>query len=97
MKTLIIVSHPQLAASPTQQFLKASAAGVKGATWHYLDAIKTLDVPAEQALIQAADRLIFEFPLYWYQAPASLHECWQLCGPVGLHTPKPAASSPAKR
>ncbi|KRN21505.1 NAD(P)H-dependent oxidoreductase [Lacticaseibacillus camelliae] len=74
MKTLIIVSHPQLAASPTQQFLKASAAGVKGATWHYLDAIKTLDVPAEQALIQAADRLIFEFPLYWYQAPASLHE-----------------------
>ncbi|WP_203624547.1 MULTISPECIES: NAD(P)H-dependent oxidoreductase [unclassified Lacticaseibacillus] len=74
MNTLIIVSHPTIADSPTQQFLKASAAGVKGVTWHHLDAISSLDVAAEQALIQAADRLIFEFPLYWYQAPASLHQ-----------------------
>lgn len=74
MNTLIIVSHPRLADSPTQQFLKASAAGVKDATWHYLDELNTFDVTAEQALIQAADRLIFEFPLYWYQAPASLQQ-----------------------
>ncbi|MFD1392535.1 NAD(P)H-dependent oxidoreductase [Lacticaseibacillus jixianensis] len=74
MKTLIVVSHPQLADSPTQQFLKACAAGVTGATWHHLDALGRFDVAAEQAQILAADRLVFEFPLYWYQAPASLHE-----------------------
>lgn len=72
MKTLIIVSHPNVADSPTQQFLKASAASVPDVTWHHLDAQAAVDVAAEQALIRAAERLIFQFPLYWYQAPASM-------------------------
>ncbi|WP_125704733.1 NAD(P)H-dependent oxidoreductase [Lacticaseibacillus daqingensis] len=70
MKTLVIVSHPDVAGSLTQQFLKASAARLPEVTWHVLPAM--LDVAAEQVQLLAADRIVLAFPLYWYQAPASL-------------------------
>ncbi|MYV16437.1 flavodoxin family protein [Lactobacillus rossiae] len=73
MKTLILVAHPELASSQTQQFLKASAAGLPDVTWHHLDAITTPDVAAERELLVEADRIIFQFPLYWYNVPASLN------------------------
>lgn len=74
MKTLIVVSHPTLDQSQTQQFLKASAATIADATWHHLDASLPFDPAQEQALLRAADRIIFQFPLYWYAAPASLYQ-----------------------
>lgn len=70
MKTLIIVAHPQLATSATQQFLQASAAPLTNVTWHALPA--ALDLAAEQALLFDADRIVLQFPLYWYAAPAAL-------------------------
>lgn len=72
MRTLIIVSHPKLEQSNTQQFLKESAAPLDDVTWYHLDAQTHFDVQTEATRIQAADRLIFQFPLYWYSAPASL-------------------------
>ncbi len=42
--------------------------------WHHLDSRLPFDVTAEQQAITSADRLIFQFPLYWYMAPASLHQ-----------------------
>lgn len=71
MKTLIVVSHPDVAGSNTQQFLKASAEPVPDVTWHQLDDAP-LDLEAERQLLLAADRVVFQFPLYWYSAPASL-------------------------
>lgn len=72
MKTLIVVSHPHLAQSETQAFLKESSAPYQGVIWHHLDAAQPFDVTTERQLLLAADRVIFQFPLYWYQAPASL-------------------------
>lgn len=73
MKTLVIVSHPEMANSLVQNFLKASAQPFQDeVTWHDLATIQQLDVAAEQALLRNHERIIFQFPLYWYAAPASL-------------------------
>ncbi|WP_436666859.1 NAD(P)H-dependent oxidoreductase [Latilactobacillus sakei] len=73
MKTLVIVSHPEMANSLVQNFLKASAMPFQDeVTWHDLATIQQLDVAAEQALLRNHERIIFQFPLYWYAAPASL-------------------------
>lgn len=70
MNTLVVVAHPHLADSATQQFLKASATDLPGVTWHALSG--EFDVPAEQQRLEAADRIVLQFPLYWYAAPAQL-------------------------
>lgn len=73
MKTLVIVSHPEMANSLVQNFLKASAQPFQDeVTWHDLATIQQLDVAAEQTLLHNHERIIFQFPLYWYAAPASL-------------------------
>ena len=74
LKTLVVVSHPNIEKSDTQQFLKASAASLSQVVWHHLDANLPFDVAAEQQMIQEADRIVLQFPLYWYMAPASLHQ-----------------------
>ena len=74
METLVVVSHPEIEKSDTQQFLKASAASLSQVVWHHLDSRLPFDVTAEQQAVTSADRLIFQFPLYWYMAPASLHQ-----------------------
>ncbi|MFD1317478.1 NAD(P)H-dependent oxidoreductase [Loigolactobacillus zhaoyuanensis] len=73
MQTLIIVAHPQLAESSTQQFLRQGA-NLADATWRPLQAPFTL--ATEQAKLLSAERIIWQFPLYWYSAPAIL-KSWQ--------------------
>ncbi len=74
LKTLVVISHPNIEKSDTQQFLKASAASLSQVVWHHLDANLPFDVAAEQQMIQETDRIVLQFPLYWYMAPASLHQ-----------------------
>ena len=72
MKTLVIVAHPQLANSSTESFLKAAADNENNVMWHEL---KTpFDISQEQELLKSATRIIFQFPLYWYSAPAILKQ-----------------------
>lgn len=75
MQTLVLVAHPHLADSTTQQFFKASLPST-GVTYRALDVQETYDVAREQAALRQADRIIFQFPLYWYAAPASLAQ-WE--------------------
>lgn len=75
MKTLIIVSHPEIDNSYTQQFLKRGAK-LENVTWHELAVNQPIDVEIEQRLLAENDRIIFQFPLYWYSSPASLKN-WQ--------------------
>ncbi|AMV60624.1 NAD(P)H oxidoreductase YRKL at Putative NADPH-quinone reductase (modulator of drug activity B) at Flavodoxin 2 [Pediococcus damnosus] len=75
MKTLVIVAHPNLVDSGTQKFLKTSLAKMDSVTWHVLNE-GHFDVTAEQDLLQENDRIIFQFPLYWYSAPAILKQ-WE--------------------
>lgn len=75
IKTLVIVSHPEIANSQTQEFLLQGAQQMQ-VDWHHLDAITEFDAVAEQRLLMEADRIILQFPLYWYAAPASLKQ-WE--------------------
>lgn len=77
MKTLVIVSHPNIEESNSQQFLKEGFPERDEITYHYLESAYpsgVIDVKAEQDLVKAYDRIIFQFPFYWYQAPSLLKQ-----------------------
>lgn len=78
MQTLIIVSHPTLADSNAQRFLWESLPA-EGVTWHHLESVYPdgqIDQEAEQQQLLQYDRIIFQFPFYWYSSPALLKQ-WQ--------------------
>lgn len=68
MKTLIVLAHPEYEDSNTQQFLIASTKNLKDVSIRYLDEEK-IDKREEKELLKEADRIIFQFPMYWYSAP----------------------------
>lgn len=81
MKTLIIVSHPEIDESSSQQFLIQSIINpsIENVTIHLLE--KTypdgkIDIKREQQLISEHERIIFQFPFYWYSSPPLLKK-WQ--------------------
>lgn len=79
MKTLVIVSHPNVQGSNSQQFLKESLPVSEDITYHHLETTypdENINRQAEQALLVAHDRIIFQFPLYWYSSPPLLKK-WQ--------------------
>jgi len=79
-KTLIILAHPNIHESKVNKALIESIQDEPTITVHDLYAtyktIEAIDVAKEQALLIQYDRIIFQFPLYWYSAPAMLKE-WQ--------------------
>mgnify|MGYP005983014699 CR=1 FL=1 len=72
MRTLIIIAHPELESSNLQPFFKAAVENYSDVNWHPLST--DFDIEQEQKLLLAQDRIIFEFPLYWYSAPAILKQ-----------------------
>ena len=79
-KTLIILAHPNMANSNINKALIEGVKGEANITIHDLYAtyktVEAIDVAKEQALLMAHERIIFQFPLYWYSSPAILKE-WQ--------------------
>lgn len=75
LKTLVVVSHPEINNSQTQQFLMQGAK-MLDVVWHHVEGLEKIDVDKEQKLLMEADRIIFQFPLYWYAAPAGLKD-WE--------------------
>lgn len=76
-KTLVVLAHPDLARSKINAAWAAAVAGRDDVTVH--DLYRTypngkIDVAAEQALIRAHDRVIFQFPLFWFSVPALLKQ-----------------------
>lgn len=79
MKTLVIISHPEITESGTQQFLLSSIADNDTVEVHHLEGIypdRKIDVLAEQKLLKEYDRIVFQFPFYWYSSPPMLKQ-WQ--------------------
>ncbi len=79
MKTLVIVAHPNLHSSRVNKVWKERLLQEDGITVHDLYAAYPdgkIDVEKEQALLLAHDRIVFQFPLYWYSTPSILKE-WQ--------------------
>lgn len=79
MKTLVIISHPDIINSSSQQFLMHIAPEKEEVTIHHLEAAYPdgkIDIHKEHNLLREHDRIIFQFPLYWYSAPPMLKQ-WQ--------------------
>ena len=80
MKPLVLLAHPDLAASrvnksPVRRRRPARtawSAGILYAEYPAQNLDEPLDVPAEQELLAACDRVVFQFPLYWYGVPPLL-------------------------
>lgn len=79
MKTLVIISHPEIAESGSQQFLLSSVPETESVKVHHLEAAYPdgkIDAAKEQALLKEYDRVLFQFPFYWYSSPPLLKH-WQ--------------------
>ncbi|QGQ99133.1 flavodoxin family protein [Paenibacillus psychroresistens] len=75
MKTLVIVTHPNMEASNwnkswLEELKKHSDITIHELYKEYPD--ENIDVSKEQKLIEAHDRIIFQYPLYWYSTPPLL-------------------------
>ncbi|MBO9472512.1 NAD(P)H-dependent oxidoreductase [Shimia sp. R10_1] len=76
MKTLVLTAHPDLGKSRINRLWFDALSDVECVTTRDLTAIGgatfTFDIEAEQALLLAHDRIVFQFPFYWYSAPPVL-------------------------
>lgn len=75
----MIISHPEIMESGSQQYLLSSIPENKNITVHHLETAYpdfNIDVEKEQALLKQHERIIFQFPFYWYSAPGLLKK-WQ--------------------
>ena len=76
MKTLVILAHPNLKESKinkrwNEELIKyPDEVTVHNIYKKYPDL--KIDVPEEQALVEAHNNILFQFPLYWYSYPPLL-------------------------
>ncbi|SFB45474.1 Putative NADPH-quinone reductase (modulator of drug activity B) [Cohnella sp. OV330] len=75
MKTLVIVAHPNLEASNWNKAWVEELKRNGDITVHELYKeypTENIDVQREQRLVEEHDRIIFQYPLYWYNMPPLL-------------------------
>lgn len=74
---LVLYAHPRPARSIVNRRLKRVAEGISGVTVVDLYAeypTHHIDIPREQARVEAVDVLIFQHPVYWFSAPSLVKE-----------------------
>lgn len=79
MKILILFAHPAYHKSKVNKLILEGLSDKEGITFHDLYQEypeMDIDVKREQALLEAHDVVMFQFPLFWYSTPAILKE-WQ--------------------
>jgi putative NADPH-quinone reductase len=79
MKTLVLIFHPNLPASRANRRLTEEMEKQDNVTVHrvyeaYPD--EKIDITAEQRLLEKHDRIILQFPFYWYSTPSLLRK-WE--------------------
>ena len=79
MKTLVLVFHPDLTASRvnrrlTEEMEKQANVSVHRVYEAYPN--EQIDVAAEQRLMEQHDRIVLQFPFYWYSTPSLLKK-WE--------------------
>lgn len=76
-RTLVIFAHPALERARIGPALVAAAAAaphVEVRDLYELYPDFTIDVEAEQAALLRSERIVLQFPFFWYSAPALLKE-----------------------
>ncbi|GAA0137468.1 NAD(P)H-dependent oxidoreductase [Paenibacillus sp. YSY-4.3] len=79
MKTLVLVFHPDVSASRVnrrwaEEMEKQDNVTVQRVYEVYPD--EQIDVAAEQRLLEQHDRIVLQFPFYWYSTPSLLKK-WE--------------------
>jgi glutathione-regulated potassium-efflux system ancillary protein KefG len=79
MKTIVIVAHPNITNSRVnsrwvEELNKHTEIAVHELYKEYPD--EKIDVQREQALLLEHDRIVLQFPFYWYSSPSLLKK-WQ--------------------
>ena len=77
MKTLALVVHPNIESSRVNKKWKEALLGVPDLTVHDLYEKyrnQPIDVKFEHQLLLSHDRIVFQFPLYWYSSPPLLKQ-----------------------
>ncbi|MBB3109582.1 putative NADPH-quinone reductase [Paenibacillus phyllosphaerae] len=75
MKTLVIVTHPNINESRINKAWVQELQQHSNITIHQLYQAypnEVIDVAREQALLEAHDRIILQYPFYWYNMPPLL-------------------------
>lgn len=79
-KTLVILAHPNIKESRLNKVLIDAVSGENHVTIRDLYSTYgrtgEIDVKKEQELLLAHERIIFQFPFYWFSTPSLLKE-WQ--------------------
>ncbi len=75
-KTLVIIAHPDINNSTINKQWAEAITGYASIRHLYNIYPKgaSINVEEEQAILEQHDRIIFQFPLYWYAAPALLKQ-----------------------
>lgn len=79
MNTTVLVFHPHFDRSRVNRALADAAEGVPGVQvrrMYELYPDLRIDVAAEQTVLAAADRIVLQFPMYWYSCPPLLKQ-WE--------------------
>ncbi len=79
MITTIALFHPHLESSRFNARLSAAVKKLPHVTVRDMYALYPegiIDVKAEQAVLSEADRIVLQFPMYWYSSPALLKQ-WE--------------------
>jgi putative NADPH-quinone reductase len=75
-KTLVILAHPDIARSRVNkrwaEELRAHSDAITVHNIYEAYPDRKIDVAAEQKLVEAHDRIIFQFPIFWFSTPAFL-------------------------
>lgn len=76
MNTLVLTAHPDLSTSTANRMWFEALSGIEGVVTRDLTSVGGAQMhfnPAtEQALIERADRIVMQFPFYWYSCPPVL-------------------------
>lgn len=75
MHTVAIVSHPSLERSKSNRALYEAVRNIPQVEARHLESLYPgggIDVAVEQSRLEWADRVVFQFPFYWYSAPPML-------------------------
>lgn len=79
-KTLVILTHPNMKESRLNKALIEAIKEEAHVTVHDIYALygsaEKIDVKKEQELLLAHDRIVFQFPLFWFSTPGLLKD-WQ--------------------
>ena len=76
---LILLSHPNASNSVFNKYLVDINKKCPDFCFHHLDKNRVngyFDLEAEKKLLQESKAIVWQFPIYWYNAPSSLRD-WQ--------------------